>query len=137
MHDSQWWINKFEAFGFKYSESMTQQVRQIASQERQTKGQTGPDGKQLNAQHVWLNMQVFINPIVASLPEHAHLFSEQGCYKEREKGGKIVHKECGTLRGGEGESVLPASFYPLALTEEDDQQWLKQVKESIVGDKEA
>jgi len=31
-------------------------------------------------QHIYLNVQVFINPMVASLPEHSHLFAEVSAY---------------------------------------------------------
>ena len=29
-----------------------------------------------------VNIQVFINPLVASLPEHSHLFAEPGCFTD-------------------------------------------------------
>ena len=131
VHDNDWWVTKFESFGFKYSSSLTQKVRHIATNERDHGTALGPDGSEYNAQHVWLTMQVYINPAVASLPEHTHLFSEHGCFKAR-VGKEMVHKECGTLRGGENESKLPKSFYPLELTTEQDEAWLKQVKDSIV-----
>ncbi|CAB9524978.1 expressed unknown protein [Seminavis robusta] len=132
VHDHEYWIDKFEAFGFKYSGHLTEQVRSIARTEsNQRDGPSGPDGKPLNAQHVWLTMQVFINPMVAALPKHAHLFSEHGCFKERAAKGKIIHKECGTLRGGNTESKMPESFYPLKLTAEQDEAWLAKVKASI------
>lgn len=132
VHDNDWWINKFESYGFRYSKSMTEEVKKLATEERKAINDIDPNGKPFNAQHVWLNMQVFINPTVAAMPKHAHLFSEHGCYKER-AAGKIVHKECGTLRGGQKETKLPDSFYPLKLTPEQDQEWLRQVKQSISG----
>ena len=121
-----------ESFGFKYSQKLTDQVRKIALDERVANNVIGPDGKPSNAQHIWLNMQVFINPAVASLPKHAHLFAEPGCYGGRD-GKNIVHKECGTLRGGHTESKLPASYYPLTLTPEQDEAWLQKVKQSIAA----
>ena len=131
VHNDDWWINKFESFGFKYSEKLTQQIRKIALQESRAKKVYGPDGEPANAQHVWLNMQVFINPVVASLPKHAHLFAEHGCYEGRGDDGSILHKECGTGRGGEKESKLPASFYPLVLKPEQDTAWLQKVTQSM------
>jgi hypothetical protein len=73
---------------------------------------------------------VFINPVVASLPEHAHLFSEHGCFKDF-KNKTIYHRECATSEGVE--SKLPDSFYPLELTPDQDEAWLKQVKLSITA----
>lgn len=113
---------------------MSEKVKKIA---REEKGKSnGPDGQPMNAQHIWLNMQVFINPMVASLPEHAHLFSEHGCFKERGEKGAIIHKECGTLRGAKTESKLPENFYPLNLTPEQDEAWLQQVQRAVTGDAE-
>ena len=131
VHDDEWWINKFESFGFKYSEGLTQQVRKIARKESSARNVIGPDGKPSNAQHIWLNMQVFVNPVVASLPQHAHLFAEHGCYEGRGDGGAILHKECGEGRGGHKESKLPASYYPLDMTPEQDEAWLRIVRQSI------
>lgn len=131
VHDDEWWINKFESFGFKYSQRLTEQIRKIALRESSAKKVYGPDGKPSNAQHIWLNMQVFVNPVVASLPQHAHLFAEHGCYGGRGDGGSILHKECGEGRGGEKESKLPASYYPLIMTPEQDEAWLQKVSQSI------
>lgn len=130
VHDNDWWITKFESFGLKYSQQLSEKVRLLATNERNEGTEIGPDGEGLNAQHVWLTMQVFINPVVASLPKHAHLFSEHGCFKGRDS-EKIIHKECGTLRGGDTETSLPKSFYPLEITDEQDRAWLEQVKASI------
>jgi hypothetical protein len=136
VHDNDWWITKFESLGFKYSPQLTEQVRKIARSESHTLDNLGPDGKPYNAQHVWLTMQVFINPMVASLPKHAHLFSEHGCFGGRDDKG-IAHKECGTERGGQTESKLPESFYPLEITPEQDDAWLQQVKASIPASTES
>ena len=72
---------------------------------------------------------MFINPVVASLPEHLHLFAEDGCYKEK-KAGKIVHRKCGFDGSTEEqatESKLPKSFQPLKLNREMDLAWEKLV----------
>lgn len=130
VHTNSWWETKFESLGFKYSRALTEKVRQLAIEERNHDRTLGPDGKPYNAQHIWLTMQVYINPVVASLQKHAHLFAEHGCFKGRQ-GADLIHKECGTLRGGETESTLPPSFRPLKLAPEQDELWLEQVKESI------
>ena len=56
-------------YGFKYSESLTKKSREKAAVE--------------DAQHLRHTLLVFINPLVASRPEHAHLLAEPGCFKER------------------------------------------------------
>ena len=74
-------------------------------------------------------MIVFINPTVAAMPEHAHLFAEHGCYHNRTDTG---HRECGTGgRAGKGETALPKSFYPLNLTNDMDKAWEELVKKNI------
>jgi hypothetical protein len=60
VHNSDWWVVKLESFGFRYSEILTEKVRQLAAED---KTDLGPDGKPLNAQHVWLTMKVCtLNP---------------------------------------------------------------------------
>jgi len=102
-------------------------VREIASHERAA-NIASPTGQNYNAQHVWLTMQVFINPAVAALPEHAHLFAEHGCYTDGLNG---FGKECGTGRGGELETPLPDEFKPLNLTQEMDDAWVDLVRRNI------
>ena len=133
VHDDDWWINKLESYGFRYSSSLTRQIRNVATDERQfgkshkqDVSTLGPNGKPYNARHLWLHLQVFINPMVASLPQHAHLFSEQGCYKGR-KDKDIVHRDCG-IQPGLAESVLPESFLPLKLTSEQDETWFRKIQ---------
>jgi hypothetical protein len=69
-------------------------------------------------------LQVFINPAVASLPEHAHLLSEHGCYKS-----KTQNRPCGTgmKKHIDTESKLPDSFLPLKITPDMDFAWEKLV----------
>ncbi|CAB9507903.1 expressed unknown protein [Seminavis robusta] len=141
VHDDDWWINKFESFGFRYSPSLTKQIRKVASEERDhckdknnedDPACVGPDGKLYSATHIWLHMQVFINPMVASLPEHAHLFAEKGCFEKREN-GKFVNRDCGQSSNGAAtaESVLPESFLPLKLTPKQDKKWFRAIQEHI------
>ena len=95
----------------------------------------GPDGKYLNAQHVWLTMMVFINPAVAALPEHAHLMAEPGCYEGRAASDhkKIVHRHC---KADEKESVLPDRFKPLEVTPEKHNAWMEKVRARISPQKD-
>jgi len=77
-------------------------------------------------------MKVFINPAVAALPQHAHLFGEFGCYK-----AIGVSRECGKPDGHNGikqvekETLLDPSFYPLNLTIAQDEAWYDIVKANI------
>ena len=68
--------------------------------------------------------QVFINPAVASLPEHAHLLAEHGCFKS-----KTQNRPCGVGKKqlAETESKLPPEFLPLQITPEMDYAWEKLV----------
>lgn len=51
-------------------------------------------------------LQVFINPSVASLPEHAHLFGGHGCYK-----GAFDNRDGG--QACKGEDALPSALSSL------------------------
>lgn len=78
-----------------------------------------------------LSMKVFINPVVAALPEHANLFPEFGCFESNGPGLMINHKECGEGKGGELETRLDPSFYPLPLTLKMDRDWENEVKKNV------
>lgn len=58
------------------------------------------------------------------MPQHQHLFAENGCFQK----GQNSHKKCGTGRGGEKETPLPPEFLPLLLTAEMDQAWDELIK---------
>lgn len=118
-----------ELYGFRYSEDLTKKVRGIAGDERGQKIASPVKGETYNAQHVWGTLMIFINPVVAALPEHAHLLSEFGCYKPSLDGHK-GRRECGT-EGNVPESKLPASFYPLNISAEMDEAWNELVKKNI------
>ena len=60
VHKDDWWIRKYESYGFRYDEKLTKEIRQIAVKE---KGKFPPNGKDLGAQHVRTSMKVFINPV--------------------------------------------------------------------------
>jgi hypothetical protein len=126
-------------YGFIYHEEYTMAIREAAKAEKTTA--VAPNGKLYNAQHVWTTMQVFINPFVASLPQHAHLLAGPGCFLIRQKGGDhglIVNRECDGVK----ESKPPPEFLPLVLTEQQDEDWEELVKRNTeilpeVADKKA
>ena len=52
VHKDDWWIRKYEAYGFRYDDSLTQKLRAIAQKEQQA-GDIAPNGEKYNAQHLW------------------------------------------------------------------------------------
>lgn len=133
VHPDEWWIQKYEMYGFRYSESLTKKLRQLAAAEARTTHPFPPTGGRFAGQHIFTSMKVFINPMVASLPEHAHLFANHGCYKGAGPGGilDIVNRECGTGVEGETESRVDPSYLPLKLVDAQDLAWYKIVGDNI------
>mmetsp|Transcript_10124 Transcript_10124/g.11359 ORF Transcript_10124/g.11359 Transcript_10124/m.11359 type:complete len:413 (+) Transcript_10124:143-1381(+) len=137
VHKDEWWIRKYEAYGFKYDDTLTQQIRKVGMEEHFNKNTTADgtfpvNGESYNAQHVWTSMKVFLNPVVAALPQHAHLFGEFGCFNTRTKG----HRECGFPTAGHEtgaalETPLEKSYYPYNLTLAQDEDWYQIVKANI------
>ncbi len=126
VHEEEWWIARFQSFGFVYSDSLSQQVRQVANLHADD---PAPNGKTYYGQHIWLHMLVFINPAIASLPQHAHLLAEDGCTD-----GNVpeFRRKCGSTTMGDKsiaaiETTLPPSFQPLNLTVEMDAAWEQHV----------
>jgi len=132
VHDDVWWRAKFESQGLVYSEDLTKMVRETAKDEQKAED-PALNGDKYNAQHIWTSMQVFINPPVASLPDHAHLFAESGCYMGRENGA-IARMPCGQKKDGSVDEVSTAmdpEFLPLVPTKEQDEEWEKLVRASL------
>jgi len=134
VHPNEWWVAKMQSYGFVYSEYLTQMVRNIAATERGNLRESPKKGETYNAQHVYMTMKVFINPAVASLPEHQHLFAQDGCFKHR-KNSVISNKPCGEGRGGNGETVMDPAYSAIKLTPEMDEAWVELVKKNIKNDK--
>jgi hypothetical protein len=132
VHKDEWWIRKYESYGFHYDDTLTQKVRALASAEKKNETAIAPNGKSYNAQHIWLSMKVFVNPAVASMPQHAHLFPEFGCFQNG-KGAERLHRECGTGREGLLETPLAKDFYPLKLTAEMDKEWEDLIRSKIAA----
>jgi len=55
VHDTDWWINKFQSYGFLYSPELSNQVKAIAQMHN---NDLMPNGKEYKAQHLWLHMMV-------------------------------------------------------------------------------
>lgn len=76
VHDTNWWVTKFEMYGFKFSQYLTDKVKGIA--EKQGNGNIAPNGKEYNAQHIWLTMKV--RAIMRASKNFGVLFSL--CFKD-------------------------------------------------------
>ena len=127
VHTPDWWIRKYESYGFKYDNVLTEELRGIAKAGKKT--YQAPNGVYLDGFYVRTKLMVFINPMVASLPEHAHLFPEHGCvYRDGTK--NIVHRPCSIENG---ETPLPDSMLPLKLTQEMDDSWMKLINDNVAG----
>ncbi|KAL7551273.1 hypothetical protein ACHAWF_014477 [Thalassiosira exigua] len=131
VHDDDWWRVRWEAAGFVYSEYLTTQMREIANKDNHRKDLTSnmrPDHLYFVGQHLYLNLQVFINPMVASLPQHTHLFAEHGCYGGRDpKTKEHIRVDCTHQKGNL--TPLPKSFKPLTPNEDGHKQWLDLIKD--------
>lgn len=133
VHNNDWWIRKYEAYGLHYDQKLTKEIRTVASDEKYRKEVFPPNGKNYNPQHIWLSMMVFVNPVVAALPQHAHLFGELGCFTKR---GAPNH-ECGKALLPKHEASaaiqtpLDPAFFPLKLNDDQDQHWYDIIKASI------
>lgn len=69
-------------------------------------------------------MQVFINPAVASRPEHDHLLAEGGCYE----GKDMPHVHCGFSPNKKSNAVvtpIPEEYKFIAYNETKHFQWEK------------
>lgn len=130
VHQDEWWIRKYESFGFRFDSKLTEKYKEIVRKESGTG--IAPNGEHYNAQHLSLSLKVFINPAVASLPQHAHLFFEHGCFQGRNMDPRV----CGVGGGSQAgvESVLPPEFLPLKLNASQDDAWMKLVQSHIQKD---
>lgn len=72
-------------------------------------------------------MQVFINPAVASRPEHSHLLAEGGCYESKE----LPHVHCGFSPNKNSNDVvtpIPEEYKFIPCNETKHLQWEKFLK---------
>jgi SAM-dependent methyltransferase len=73
VHEKWWWRSRMIAAGFIFSNDLTKIVRAHAEVDQRSKKA---------AEHIVHGMDVFINPRVAGLPQHRHLFGGKGCYDD-------------------------------------------------------
>jgi hypothetical protein len=72
-------------------------------------------------------MRVFINPAVASLKQHHHLFSGYGCYKG------LIDNKYGGLDCKEPADALPTDYIPLLDCFVDKEKVDEAVKGAVVS----
>jgi len=124
VHHDDWWIERMQSYGLVYSKSLTERVKKSAKKERDS-AKKAPNGEPYNAQHVWLNALVYINPAVASLPKHQHLFSEHGCFDYRNQ----PNRPCESKRG---ETEMIDEYLSLKLTKDMDEDWENLVSKNLL-----
>jgi SAM-dependent methyltransferase len=127
VHPDEWWIAKMESYGFLYDANLSDQIKLLARIEGRNTTAIGPDGRRYGASHIFTSMKVFINPAVAALPQHAHLFPEDGCFRLYDKG--VIHnKPCDPAKM---ETTLPASYAPLQFNATKHDEWAEMVRKSL------
>lgn len=118
VHDQYWWIARFEAAGFVYSMQLTRNLRKQATNDPIRYSQ--PKQKVAHyCQVLRKALLVFINPSVASLPEHSHLIGGYGCFggiNDNNNGGKAC----------EGPDSLPKQYDSLLLCNKTRQNPLRE-----------
>jgi hypothetical protein len=72
VHEEWWWIARMQAHGFIFSSELTDVSRKQAMNAATSIA---------DAQHLKIRLLVFINPRVASLPQHQHLIGGNGCFR--------------------------------------------------------
>jgi SAM-dependent methyltransferase len=125
IHNDDWWIQKYESYGLRYSKTLTDQVRQWAAEEKKNRTNMDALGNPFYAQHILMSMKVFINPAVASLPQHAHLFPHDGCFK------KFPPIETRPCRADLMETELPDSFKPIPFKQDRHNAWIQMVQDRL------
>lgn len=125
VHDEWWWKTKMESYGFVFSPELSNAIRDVGKFEMHN-GLVGPNEEPFRPVHVNMSMMVFINPSVASMPEHQHLFAEHGCFYSDD----LKNLKCGTGKVKK-DTALPSEYLPLELTHEMDDAWMSLVKSDL------
>jgi len=128
VHDDAWWRARMEMHGFVYSEEYTKRVRKLGHEEAKENHKLPVDDRSrvYNPIHIKSRMLVFINPLVASKPQHAHILSEGGCYLSAED--PRVH--CGEEKNPRARKVntpIPERFKNIPYKEEQHTAWEEMI----------
>jgi len=62
VHPHEWWVQKYELYGFRYDDGLTQKLRDIARAESREFPVTGKREGSLG-QHIYKTLKVFVNPV--------------------------------------------------------------------------
>eukprot|EP01039_Chlorochromonas_danica_P007486 gene7488-8277_t len=98
VHAPWWWRARMLKEGFLFSPELTERIHKEVDDEGSVLG--------ITAQHLG-GMQVFINPFVASLPQHRHLIGGHGCYNG------VIDNQDGGKACDEVKDVLPKEYQSL------------------------
>jgi Glycosyl transferases group 1 len=136
VHSKEWWTVQFERHGFQLSHELTGQVREAARLDATSSAnERGPDGQPYRTRDLAEDALVFLNPRVASLDRHDHLFPEIGCSNGgADINGTIVHRECGRGRGETTESALDIAYLPPPILTYKSEMWIDLVRRNIRGE---
>ena len=95
VHSHNWWIRRLTSHGLQYDDQLTRELRKVASEEVMSHAQS-PDRSEYLPISIASHLLVFINPVVAGLEAHDHLFNEFGCVQAKASDGSTIHRECAT-----------------------------------------
>ena len=127
IHNESWWIQKMTLFGFLYSPELTKEARAKAKEGK--KDLLRPN-ETATAQHLWLSLLVFINQPVAALPQHAHLFYEEGCWAKA-KDATRQSSQGRHFKPCEGDDSVPPAYKPLPFDKTKDQEWMDALSATL------
>merc|ERR1712071_272478 len=133
VHSEQWWKERMLMHGFLYSDSLTERLRDKASKEARDNVPFPTGDGNYRAQHLFMNLLVFINPQVASRPEHAHLLAEAGCFVHLKKPN--VH--CENIKRNDNHEAfdkLPKKFFNIPFKEDRHDLWEKMTGKATEND---
>jgi hypothetical protein len=133
VHSTEYWIERFEMQGFKYSKTMSEKARTIINNEISAKIPF-PTGDIYGGYHMLTNFMVFINPSVASRPEHAHLLAEPGCYNDLEQESGNTAIQCGEELNTNAKSLstpLPDYYKPIPYKEVKHLEWEALIVDNV------
>jgi hypothetical protein len=136
VHPDDWWIRKFELYGFKYEHALSEQAKGWANEDLNNATQIAPNGEPTQPRHIVNTLKVFSNPAVASLPQHAHLFPRHGCFDRYANGAEktnfySITKPCGKGADGWKYTTLPSDYDPLPVLPEMHQRWMNIIGANV------
>jgi hypothetical protein len=71
IHEKWWWRGRMTAHGFVYLDRFSEIGRNLSKVNVSREGE---------AEHLAFGLDIYVNPRVASLPQHQHLFGGKGCF---------------------------------------------------------